>query len=181
MSRVLGLVACAAGGVDRLRAELVEPLVADGWTVGITLTATAARWLEPELPALEELTGLPVRWTSRLPAEPRPHPDPTCFAVVPATANYTAKLALGISDSQALTPVCEALGGAVPVVLAPRVNALNAGHPAWPAHLAALRSAGVHLLYEVGAAIPWSDARTTINRLGRSTGRTDGRPGPGGR
>ncbi|WP_432535769.1 flavoprotein [Kineococcus arenarius] len=54
--------------------------------------------------------------TSRLPRQQRPHPDPDpdpdpdCWVVAPATAGTVAKLALGIADNQAVTPVCEAIG-----------------------------------------------------------------------
>lgn len=145
---VLGLVGCAADGVESLRGRLVEPLLAGGWRVAVTLTPAAARWLEAtgEIGRIATATGLPVRWAPRLPSEPRPHPDPDCVAVVPATANTVAKLALGLADNQALTMLCEALGSGVPIVLGPRVNAAHAGHPAWAGHLAALRLAGVHLV-----------------------------------
>jgi hypothetical protein len=59
-----------------------------------------------------------------------------------------AKLALGIADNQALTQLCEAIGGRdTPVVVFPRVNAAHAGQPAWTTHLDALRRAGVRLVY----------------------------------
>ena len=146
---VLSLVGCAAGGVEGLRPGLVEPLVADGWTVAITLTPTAGTWFAAngEATQLEELTGLPVRWASRLPGRPRPHPDPDVCAVVPATSNAVAKLALGISDNQAMTAANEMIGRPdVPVVVFPCVNLAHTRHPAWPGHVAALRSAGVRLL-----------------------------------
>ncbi|MFD7757559.1 flavoprotein [Streptomyces sp. NPDC059757] len=40
----------------------------------------------------------------------RPHPVADCYVVAPASANYVAKLAMGIADNQALTQVSEALG-----------------------------------------------------------------------
>ncbi|AKU15590.1 flavoprotein [Luteipulveratus mongoliensis] len=150
MDRVLGVVASSTGGVETLRAGLVEPAMARGWRVGITLTPNAGRWLRAsgEVDRLEELTGLPVRDASRLPSEPRPHPDADCYVVAPASANTVAKLALGIADSQALTQVTEALGvPEVPVVVFPCINAANARHPAWAGHLATLREAGVHLVH----------------------------------
>jgi hypothetical protein len=68
--------------------------------------------------------------------------------VAPASANTVAKLALGIADNRALTTVCEAIGGGiVPVIVFPRVNAAHARQPFWSTHLAALRAAGVHLIY----------------------------------
>ncbi|WP_405894836.1 flavoprotein [Streptomyces sp. NBC_01527] len=73
----------------------------------MTLTQNAGRWLRAngELDRLEQLTGLPVRDTPRLPTEARPHPVADCYVVAPASANYVAKLATGIADSQALTQV----------------------------------------------------------------------------
>src|SRR3712207_766554 len=62
-----GLIAACAGGVENLRTGLVEPLINGGHQVAITLTPTAAAWLD-HLGAVEEmetLTGLPGRSTSR--------------------------------------------------------------------------------------------------------------------
>ncbi|WP_459645535.1 flavoprotein [Kineococcus sp. NUM-3379] len=180
---VLGLSCSAAGGVEGVRAGLVEPLLAAGWTVTVTATPAAAAWLADlgEDRRLEEVTGHPVRSTPRLPREPRPHPDPDVRLVAPATAGTVAKLALGLADNQALTPVCEAIGGGeVPVVVFPCVNAWHAGHPAWQGHLAALRSAGVHLVYggdvwplrRPGAApvdLPWGAVLRAVQAAAPST------------
>jgi 3-polyprenyl-4-hydroxybenzoate decarboxylase len=146
----LGLVVTGAGGVEEIREQLVQPLLDAGWTVAVTATPTAAVWLEAlgELNKIAGATGLPVRSAPRLPGERSPHPAVDCFAVVPATANTVAKLALGIADNQALTQVCEAIGTrGIPVIVFPRVNAAHARHPAWESHLAALASAGVQLVY----------------------------------
>ncbi|MFC4606869.1 flavoprotein [Streptomyces maoxianensis] len=147
---VLGVVGTATDGVETLRTGLVEPALALGWQVAVTLTPTAGQWLSAngELERLEAVTGLPVRDAPRLPSEPRPHPVANCYVVAPASANYVAKLATGIADNQALTQVSEALGTiGVPVVLFPRVNAAHARHPAWKQHIEALRIAGVDLVY----------------------------------
>jgi hypothetical protein len=145
----LGLVVCSAGGAELVRARLVEPLLGEGWTVAVTLTPTVQTWMaaDGELEKLAEVTRLPVRCEPRLPGQLSPHPRVDCYAVVPATANTVAKLALGIADNQALTQVGEAIGAGVPVVVFPRVNAAHARHPAWAGHLAALRGAGVRLVY----------------------------------
>lgn len=147
--RVLGVVGCAAGGVQDLRVGLVEPLLTRGWRVALTLTPQAARWLGEvgEVDRLVEVTGLAVRWTARSPGQVGPHPPVDGYAVVPATANTVAKLALGIADNQALTAVGEAIGLGLPVVVFPRVNAAHARQPAWASHLDRLREAGVHLVY----------------------------------
>jgi phosphopantothenoylcysteine synthetase/decarboxylase len=125
--------------------DLARPLAGRGWRLAVTLTPTAARWLEPRSAALAATTDLPVRWTSRLPTEPKPHPVPDAFVFAPATANSVAKLALGIADNQALTVLCEALGRRTPMVVLPQVSEDQAAHPAWRGHLAVLRSAGVVL------------------------------------
>lgn len=145
---IVVVVASAVGGVEDLRTGLVEPAVRRGWQVGVTLTPAADRWLRAtgEVPRIAAATGLPVRSAPRFPFQESPHPDPDCFAVL-ASANLVAKLALGIADTQASTQVTEAIGGGrVPVVLVPRTNAEHAGHPAFPGHLATLRSAGVRVL-----------------------------------
>jgi hypothetical protein len=147
---VLGLVVTGAGGAEDVRKRLVLPLLDEGWTVAVTMTPTAAHWLagSGEVAELERVTGLPVRSDPRLPGESSPHPRVDGYAVVPATANTVAKLALGLADNQALTMVNEAIGTlGLPVVVFPRVNAAHARHPAWEGHLAALRRAGVRLVY----------------------------------
>ncbi|MET9554331.1 flavoprotein [Streptomyces sp. NPDC006645] len=146
---VLGVVASAAGGVESLRTGLVEPALARGWRVAVTLTPTAGRWLRAsgEWARLETLTGLPVRDHPRLPSDPRPHPPATCYVAAPATANTVAKLALGIADNQALTQLTEALGTpALPVIVFPHINASHARHPSWPTHLTNLHHSGAHLI-----------------------------------
>jgi hypothetical protein len=176
-SRTLGLVCCSAGGVEVVRRELIEPMIANGWTVAVTATPTAARWLKQcgELGEIEAVTGCPLRYEPRLPGEDSPHPPVDCYAVVPASANTVAKLALAIADNQALTQVCEAIGaGRPPVVVFPRINAAHAAHPAWDQHVAALTKAGVHLVYgddvwplhqprsAPGRQLPWRAIRKTI-------------------
>jgi hypothetical protein len=175
--RTLGLVCAAAGGVEQIRERLIEPMLADGWMVAVTLTPTAATWLAAidEITKIEAVTGLPVRTAPRLPGETSPHPAVDCYAAVPATANFVAKLALGIADNQALTQLCEAIGGRrPPVVLFPRVNAAHAAQPAWANHLDALRSANVRLIYgetvwplhiprsAPNKTLPWTDIREAI-------------------
>ena len=175
--RTLGLVCCSAGGLEEIRLQLIEPMIADGWRVAVTVTPTAARWLREsgETSRIETVTGYPVRDTPRLPSEDSPHSEVDCYAVVPATANTVAKLALGISDNQALTAVSEAIGAKhPPVVVFPRINAAHAAHPAWDDHIAALTKAGVQLVYgedvwplhqprsAPGRELPWHAIRRAI-------------------
>jgi hypothetical protein len=155
---LLCLIASGGFGVERrLRSELAEPALRRGWRVAVTLTPTAARWLDVtgELARLRALTDLPVRSVGRLPGEPSPYPVADCYLFVPATANSIAKLALGIGDNQALTQLCEAVGTpGVPVVLRPQAGAAQRGHPAFTGHLATLRTAGVHI-HDAEPTEPW--------------------------
>jgi len=148
MTGVVAVVASAAGGLEDLHDGLVGPLLGLGHQVSVTATPTAVEWLKAtaSMRQLEAATGLPVRSTPRLPSEESPHPRPDVYIAAPATANTVAKLALGIADNQALTMLCENIGTA-PMVVFPRVNAGHARQPGWPAHLAALRRAGVRLIY----------------------------------
>ena len=179
----LGLVCCSAGGLEEIRIKLIEPMITDGWRVAVTATPTAARWLREagETSRIEAVTGYPVRDTPRLPNEDSPHPEVDCYAVVPASANTVAKLALGIADNQALTTVNEAIGAKhPPVVVFPRINAAHAAHPAWDDHIAALTKAGVHLIYgddvwplhqprsAPGRKLPWHAIRQAIEAAGSS-------------
>ncbi|MGW6902652.1 flavoprotein [Streptomyces sp. NPDC054919] len=170
----------AAGGVEELRTGLVEPAMERGWKVAVTLTPTAGNWLRMsgEVERLEKLTGLPVRYQSRLPGDVRPHPPVDCYVVAPASANMVAKLAMGIADNQALTQVAEAIGTlGLPVVVFPRVNAAHTRHPAWPRHLKALRESQVHLVYgpdvwplyepreaPPGRELPWTAVLDAVDR-----------------
>jgi hypothetical protein len=130
----------------------------------VTLTPTAERWLRAsgEFERLTALTDLPVRSVSRLPGEPRPHPDPEHFLFVPATANSTAKLALGLADNQALTVLCEAIGGTPVVVVCPQLSADQARHPAWAGHLRTLTGAGARI-ETVGPGQPWTSVLDALH------------------
>lgn len=177
-SRVLGLVGSGAGGVEELLPQVILPAQKAGWTVAVTLTPTAARWLAESggLAEIEDVTGFPVRVEPRSPTEVSAHPAPDCYLVAPASANMVAKLALGIADNQALTQVNEAIGTRdLPVVVFPRVNAAHARHPSWDMHIEVLRRAGVHLVYgedvwplheprsAPGRELPWSAVLDAVN------------------
>ncbi|MBA0127894.1 flavoprotein [Haloechinothrix sp. YIM 98757] len=173
-----GLLVSSAGGAERIREGFVEPAIAAGWAVAVTASPTAAHWLGQfgELDRLTEVTGYPVRVQPRIPGESSPHPPVDVYAVIPASANTVAKLALGIADNQLLTTACEAIGGQeVPVVVFPRVNAAHARQPMWNQHLAALRDAGVRLVYgehvwplheprsAPGKDLPWTALVQAVN------------------
>lgn len=144
----IGVVAASAGGVEHLRQRLIAPLVDRGHRAAVTLTPTAARWMQAidEVKPIADLTELPVRSDARLPGESGQHPKIDVYVAAPFTATSTAKLALGIGDNQALTVLCESIT-TVPMIVFPRINAAHARQPAWYEHLARLRSVGVHLVY----------------------------------
>ena len=161
----VGVVAAGAGGVEAIRTALVEPLLAEGHTVAVTLTPTAGAWLRDigEHKRLEAVTGLPVRDQPRLPREPRPHPSIDVFVAAPLTASSVAKLALGIGDNQALTVLTESIGTAAPMIVFPCINAAHARQPAWPDHVAPLTAAGVELV--LGDHVwPLAEPRTAEHR-----------------
>jgi hypothetical protein len=149
MGRVLGLVASSCGGLDSwFVSDVAVPAAERGWRLAVTLTPTAARWLGSvgALDKLRAVTDLEVRSDSRLPGQPRPHPDPEVFLFAPASANSVAKLALGIADNQALTLLGDVLGSPdATIVVGYQVADARLRHPAWQGHLDTLTSAGVRL------------------------------------
>ncbi|WP_371502004.1 flavoprotein [Kitasatospora sp. NBC_00374] len=136
----LYVVVCAAGVAGGV-GELITAARDDGWRVGVVATPTALGFFDR--PAIEELTGHPVRSALRTPGEPKPLPPADAIAVAPATFNTVNKWAAGISDTLALGILCEALGLGTPTAVQPCLNAAQAAHPAYPASLAVLRSTGV--------------------------------------
>ena len=159
--RDLGLVASSCGGLDtRFAAELAKPAAEAGWRLAITLTPTAHRWLDATggLDELASYTDLPVRSVSRLPGEPRPHPDPEVFLFAPASANSVAKLALGIADNQALTVLGDVLGTpGITIAVAYQIQDTRVHHPAWQRHHDTLAGAGV-ALHRLDPSRPWTSA-----------------------
>src|SRR5215469_13798889 len=144
-SRVLYLICCAAPSA--LRAEgLVVRAQGRGWDVCLICTPTAARWLQPALPGLANLTRHPVRSQFKLPDEPDVLPAPDAMLIAPATANTLTKWALGISDTLALGLITEAVGLRLPMVALASLSEAQAAHPAFDRNAELLRSAGVALL-----------------------------------
>ena len=125
----IGVVAASAGGVETLRSGLVQPLINEGHQVAVTLTPTAAAWLD-HLGEVQRLEDLTVSGAIDTPAAARAEAASQERRLVgaPMTANSVAKLALGIADNQALTVLCECVA-TVPMIIFPRVNAAHARHP----------------------------------------------------
>ena len=151
--RVLYVVACAAPPVLQIE-TLIGLAQGRGWDACLILTPSAARWRETDLPRLAELTGHPVRTSYKMPWEPDVLPPPDAMVVCPATSNTINKWALGISDTLALGLVTEAIGKGLPLAALPYCNVWQTRHPAFPASVAALRSAGVRVLLGEGGFTP---------------------------
>ncbi len=152
-NRVLYLLGCAAPPVLDV-GGVVERARASGWDVCLGLTPTAARWLEDQQPALERLTGHPVRSRYRLPREPDVWPPADVVLVAPATFNTLNQWALGITEKFVVGFVAEGVGKRIPTVTMPCVNAAFARHTQFERSIAALRGMGVHVLYGEGGFVP---------------------------
>jgi len=133
---------------------VIRQAQARGWDVCVGLTPTAARWLEADLPALEELTGHPVRSDYKRPGEPDAWPPADVILFAPATFNSVNHWALGLTDRFVVGVVAEAIGKEIPTVTMPCVNSAYAQHPQFHWSVDALRSMGVTVLYGEGGFVP---------------------------
>ncbi len=103
-----------------------------------------------DIPLVERLTGYPVRSEYKRPEEPDVLPRADAIVVFPATFNTINKWALGISDTLAVSILCEYTGLKMPIVTVPcfRTGGGLDGHPAFFRSLQMLRDYGVRVLYE---------------------------------
>jgi len=142
--RVLYLICCGSPPA-RDAAVLVELAQSRGWDVCVIASPDGTKWLDR--PALQKLTGHPVRSDYKQPDDPDVLPPPDAIIVAPATVNTINKWAAGISDTYALGLVVEAIGKKLPLVAMPFTNSAQAAHPAFGRSIAELRSWGVTVLY----------------------------------
>jgi len=111
------------GSVAAFKAlSLARRLLAAGAGVTVTLTPAACRFVTPL--SFEALGASPVRADMFSPDSARfAHLEPAqtadCLAVVPATADFLARLSLGLADDLL---ACQALAFEGPVVVAPAMN-----------------------------------------------------------
>ncbi|EFK98448.1 MULTISPECIES: flavoprotein [unclassified Streptomyces] len=135
-------------------APVIEEAQGAGYDVCLGLTPAAARWLEPQLPELERLTGHPVRSEYKQPgaADAWPRADVALF--VPATFNSINAWALGLTSSFVVGFAAEAIGKGIPLITMPCVNAAYAQHRALDRSVAELRAMGVRVLYGDGGFVP---------------------------
>jgi hypothetical protein len=150
---VLYLIGCTAPPVKDISVA-VKRAQAAGWDVCVLLTPRAAGWLTDALPALEELTGHPVRSEYKIHGQPDVLPDPHAILAAPVTLNTLSKWAMAMPDTLALGLLTEAIGKGLPLVALPYINAAQAAHPMLDEHLRVLRDAGVEVLLGGDGHIP---------------------------
>jgi hypothetical protein len=141
--KVLYLIVCAAGvavNVDRL----VTDAQFHDWDTWIVPTPSAVDFID--LPALEELTGHPIRARYRQPGEGGKLPPADAVIVAPATYNTINKWAAGISDTFALGLLAELTPSGIPIAVLPFVNASLAANRVFERSVAYLREASVMVL-----------------------------------
>jgi phosphopantothenoylcysteine decarboxylase len=119
-------------------------LIEAGWDVHLVATPSAAAWVDEA--ALVETVGHTPTTGYRAPGEPHRGGRSDAVVVAPATFNTINKLAAGIADSYAHGLLCDALGTATPLVIAPMVNNRLWGHPIWTTNLQALSTVGVRFV-----------------------------------
>jgi phosphopantothenoylcysteine synthetase/decarboxylase len=145
MTRVLYLIACAAGPAQFVDGGVREAQARD-WDVCLVLTPSAARWWEPRMDELRELTGHPVRSQYKLPWESDALPKADAMLVAPLSATSLNKWGAGIADTLALGLVSEGVNMGVPVAAMPYFNQAQAAQPAVARSIADLRVQGVRYL-----------------------------------
>lgn len=145
MTRVLYLIACAAGPTQYID-DGVRAAQADGWDVCLIFTPAAARWWEPRMDELVELTGHPVRSQYKLPGESDVLPKAAAILVAPLSCTSLNKWGAGIADTVALGIPSEAVHMGAPVAVMPYFNQAQGAQPAVARSVAALREQGVLVL-----------------------------------
>ncbi len=135
-----------AGGIAAYKAAaLTSRLVQAGCEVDVVLTLDAQRFIAPlTFAALTQRRVYTSLWDD---PEGIPHislvRSNEVLAIVPATANVIAHLALGLADDL-LTAA--ALAARIPIIVAPAMNSAMLEHPATRGHLATLRDRGVTIV-----------------------------------
>ncbi len=169
------IVLGVSGSIAAVEApRIARELLRHGADVVAVMTREAARIVTPEAmafatghPAISELSG-DVEHVSLLgPGEGRAD----LLLIAPATANTLSKIAHGIDDTPVTSCASVALGGGVPVLLAPAMHGDMARNPAIRENLRRLRRFGVELVDPVRAegeekiAPPEVVAAAVVHRL----------------
>jgi phosphopantothenoylcysteine decarboxylase len=140
---VLYMIGASAPPVREL-ADACQLAIDAGWQPYVTLTPTAAGWVD--LAELQTITGQPVRVQPRRLDESDPFRPADAVLAAPLTVNTINKWAGGVNDTVALGLLNELLSSELPIVAVPCVKAALQAHPAYPANLRQLGDAGVQFL-----------------------------------
>jgi phosphopantothenoylcysteine decarboxylase/phosphopantothenate--cysteine ligase len=148
---VLGI----SGSIAAVEApRIARELIRHGADVVAVMSREATRIVTPEAmtfatghPAITELTGDVEHVTLLGPGEGRAD----LLLIAPATANTLSKIAHGIDDTAVTSCASVALGGGVPILLAPAMHAHMGLNPAVRENLERLRSWGVGIVAPVEA------------------------------
>jgi phosphopantothenoylcysteine synthetase/decarboxylase len=141
---VVYVIVCGAPPASEV-GTLIKQAQTSGWDVCVIATPSAIGFIDR--PALEELTGHPVRSHYKQPDENDLLPAPNAIIVAPATFNTINKWAAGISDTLALGLLTEAIGKRLRLIALPFINRAQAQHPAFEHSVQRLRAWGVQMLY----------------------------------
>jgi phosphopantothenoylcysteine decarboxylase/phosphopantothenate--cysteine ligase len=156
--------------------RIIRELIRHGADVQVVMSPEASRLVTPESlrfasghPPITELSGdvEHVNWLGPGPG----HAD--LLLIVPATANTISKIAHGIDDTPVTSFASVALGGQVPILLAPAMHAHMALNPAVQANLETIRKWGVGVIEgrreesEEKVATPEEVAAAVLHRLAR--------------
>ena len=148
---ILYVIVCAAGVATDV-AKLVTAAQERRWDTWIVPTPSAVDFID--IPALQELTGHPIRARYRQPGEGGKLPPADAIIVAPATYNTINKWAAGISDTFALGLLAELTPAGIPIAVLPFVNASLAANRAFARSVADLRESGVTVLLGDDGFIP---------------------------
>ncbi len=156
--------------------KIVRELLRHGAEVQTVMSGEAARIIGPEAlhfasghPPVLQLTGNVEHVTLLGPGEGRAD----LYVVAPATANTLSKIAHGIDDTAVTSCASVALGGGVPMLIAPAMHSLMGANPAVKENLDKLRQWGVGIVWgpsvegEEKIASPEEIAAAVLHRVAR--------------
>ena len=157
--------------------RVIRELIRHGAEVRGVMSPEATRIITPETvefatghPAILQLTGNVEHVTYLGPGDGRAD----LFLIAPATANTISKIAHGIDDTAVTSFASVALGGGVPMLIAPAMHAHMGQNPAVRENLAKLEAWGVGVIAPQAAegeekiAAPDDIAAAVLHRLGRA-------------
>ncbi len=145
-----------------------------GWQPYVTLTPTAAEWVD--LAELHAASSHPIRVHPRQPGESDLFPPADAVLAAPLTFNTINKWACGINDTVALGLLNELLSTEPITVAAPCVKPALQAHPAYAANVRLLEDSGVRFLHDSIvtrgqdglAAFDWPTVLQQLSRITRA-------------